>query len=65
MDRVKRTSAKKKAKELTKYLRKEKPDYDYMKVLFKHLRNELDVKAHSRTQKTSRCTDRRRNRTIL
>lgn len=43
MDEVKRTSAKKKAKELAKYLRKEKPDYDYMKALFKHLRDELGV----------------------
>lgn len=44
MDRIKRTSAKKKAKELAKYLRKERPDYDYMKALFKHLRDELEVK---------------------
>ena len=44
MTKIKRTSAKKKAKELAKYLRKEKPDYDYMKALFKHLRDELDVK---------------------
>lgn len=43
MVEIKRTSAKKKAKELAKYLRKEKPDYDYMKALFKHLRDELGV----------------------
>ena len=44
MTEIKRTSAKKKAKELAKYLRHEKPDYDYMKALFKHLRDELGVK---------------------
>jgi len=44
MTEIKRTSAKKKAKELAKYLRHEKPNYDYMKALFKHLRDELGVK---------------------
>jgi integrase/recombinase XerD len=38
-----RTPAKKKARELTKYLRSERPDYDYLKAVFKHLREELDV----------------------
>ncbi len=38
-----RTPAKKKARELAKYLRPERPDYDYLKALFKHLREELDV----------------------
>lgn len=33
-----RTPAKKKAKELTKYLRSERPDYQYLKTLFKYLR---------------------------
>jgi len=44
MNEIKRTSASKKAKELAKYLRHERPDYDYLKALFKHLRDELDVK---------------------
>ena len=43
MDADKRTPPKKKARELAKYLRAERPDYDYMKALFKHLRDELDV----------------------
>ncbi len=43
MNDIKRTSAKKKAQELAKYLRYEKPDYDYLKALFKHLRDELEV----------------------
>lgn len=44
MIEFKRTSARKKAKQLVKYLRKEYPDYIYLKELFKHLRNELGVK---------------------
>jgi len=39
----KRTSAKRKAKELAKYLRNERPDYAYMKNLFQHLRAELEI----------------------
>lgn len=40
---IKRTSAKKKAKELAKYLRGERPDYTYLKSLFQHLRAELEI----------------------
>jgi integrase/recombinase XerD len=39
----KRTPAKKKARELAKLLRSERPDYDYLKSVFRHLREELDV----------------------
>lgn len=38
-----RTPAKKKAKELAKILRSERPDYYYLKSVFRHLREELDV----------------------
>lgn len=38
-----RTSPKKKAKELSKYLRHERPDYDYLKAVFKELRAELEI----------------------
>jgi len=38
-----RTPAKRKAKELAKYLRGERPDYAYLKSLFQHLRAELGV----------------------
>jgi len=38
-----RTPAKRKAKELAKYLRGEQPDYAYMKSLFQHLRAELGI----------------------
>ena len=41
--KLNRTTPKKKAKELSKYLRKEKPDYNYLKSLFRYLREELEV----------------------
>jgi integrase/recombinase XerD len=39
----KRTPAKRKARQLAKYLRGERPDYGYLKEVFRALRNELDV----------------------
>ena len=51
METFKRTSAKKKARELAKYLRPERPDYDYLKALFKHLRDELDVEVKLASKK--------------
>ena len=39
----KRTPAKKKAKELAKFLRTERPDYNYLKSVFQHLREELEI----------------------
>ncbi len=38
-----RTPPKTKARQLAKYLRSERPDYDYMKQVFRHLRSELGV----------------------
>ncbi len=46
-----RTPAKKKAKELAKYLRRERPDYNYLKSIFKHLRQELEVEVSSSVKK--------------
>lgn len=40
---IDRTPPKKKAKELAKYLRAEKPDYPYLKSVFRALRVELEV----------------------
>ncbi len=40
---TKRTPPKAKARQLAKYLRSERPDYDYMKQVFRHLRTELGV----------------------
>ena len=39
----KRAPARQKAHQLAKYLRSERPDYIYLKEVFKHLRAELDV----------------------
>lgn len=41
---AKRTSAKKKAREIARLLRPERPDYAYLKDVFRHLRAELEVK---------------------
>ncbi|MBF6613088.1 MAG: hypothetical protein IVW55_08170 [Chloroflexi bacterium] len=49
--RTPRTPARKKAKELAKYLRGERPDYLYMKELFRHLRDELEIKVPRQPQK--------------
>jgi integrase/recombinase XerD len=38
-----RTPAKQKAKELAKFLRAERPDYTYLKSVFRHFREELEV----------------------
>lgn len=38
-----RTPAKRKARQLAKHLRGERPDYAYLKEVFRHLRAELDV----------------------
>lgn len=38
-----RTPPSKMAKQLLKYLRPERPDYNYLKDLFRHLRKELEV----------------------
>ena len=46
-----RTPAKKKAKELAKYLRSERPDYNYLKSIFKYLRQELEVEVSSSVKK--------------
>lgn len=43
MSSVERTPVRQKAKELAKQLRKERPDYDYMKQLFRYLRAELNI----------------------
>ncbi len=38
-----RTPVRQKAKQIAKVLRPEKPDYDYLRELFRHLRKELKV----------------------
>ena len=39
----KRTPARQKARQLAKHLRAERPDYIYLKEVFRHLRAELDI----------------------
>lgn len=43
MAKVERTPVRRKAKQLAKSLRQEHPDYDYLRELFRHLRQELSV----------------------
>jgi len=47
----KRVPVKRKAKELAKYLRSERPDYAYMKSLFQHLRAELGIEVPKTVKK--------------
>ncbi len=54
MNDIKRTSAKIKAKELARHLRSERPDYNYLKSVFRHLREELEVPV---TRKPKRLPD--------
>lgn len=51
MNDIVRTPVRKKATELAKLLRKEKPDYDYLKQLFRHLRTELNVTITPKSEK--------------
>jgi integrase/recombinase XerD len=45
-----RTNPQKKAKELAKLLRNERPDYHYLKAVFRHLRTELNVPVVTNTK---------------
>ena len=62
-----RTSASKKALELAKYLRKEDPDYIYLKEVFRHLRKELEIKVVSsqRQKKKSIYRQKMRSKNII
>lgn len=48
---IDRTPARKKAKQLAKLLRKESPDYDYLRNIFRYLRQELDVPVKQKKNK--------------
>jgi integrase/recombinase XerD len=43
MTKESRTPPSKIAKQLIKYLRPQRPDYNYLRDLFRHLRKELDI----------------------
>lgn len=46
-----RTPAKRKARALAKHLRRERPDYGYLKQVFRHLRDELGVEVQRAPKK--------------
>lgn len=45
-----RTSPRKKAKQLVKYIKQEHPNYDYLRELFRFIRKELDLKPTTKPQ---------------
>jgi integrase/recombinase XerD len=47
----KRTGPKKKAQQIAKYFRREHPDYNYIKAVFRHLREELTIPVQSKPKK--------------
>lgn len=47
----KRTGPRKKAQQIAKYFRHENPDYNYIKAVFKHLREELSIEVKSSPKK--------------
>ena len=47
----KRTGPKKKAQQIAKYFRHEHPDYNYIKAVFRHLREELSIPVQSAPKK--------------
>ncbi|CAO5676263.1 MAG: Tyrosine recombinase XerC [Holosporales bacterium] len=51
MDTLKRTVPHKKAKEIAKLLKDEKPDYNYLREIFRSLRKELNVEVEKKTKK--------------
>lgn len=51
MKDIQRTPVRQKAKQLAKYLKKELPDYDYLRQLFRHLRKELSVEVIRESKK--------------
>lgn len=46
-----RTPVKEKAKYFCKYLKKEKPDYNYLRELFRHIRKNLNIEIYSSKEK--------------
>jgi len=50
-DPLPRTPAKRKARQLARHLRGERPDYAYLKEVFRHLRAELDIEVATTPKK--------------
>ena len=55
-----RTPPKQKARELARHLRGERPDYAYLKQVFRHLRPELEIEIHGSPSACRMCRARRR-----
>lgn len=51
MSQIQRTPVRQKAKQLSKTLRQENPDYNYLRELFRHLRKELNVDVTRQSKK--------------
>jgi integrase/recombinase XerD len=51
----KRTPARRKARELARHLRGERPDYAYLKEVFRQLRTELGVEVCGATRSLMDC----------
>jgi integrase/recombinase XerD len=51
MTKIERTPVRKKAKQLAKILQQEKPDYDYLREIFRHLRKELSIEVTHKDKK--------------
>ncbi len=51
MTSVKRTPVREKAKQFSKQLKKEEPDYNYLRELFRHIRKELNMKVDRKVHK--------------
>ncbi len=48
---INRTPVREKAKYFLKDLKKEQPDYNYLRELFRHIRKELDITVDNSTTK--------------
>lgn len=51
MSQIQRTPVRQKAKQLSKTLRQENPDYNYLRELFRHLRKELSIEVVRQSKK--------------
>ena len=56
-----RAPARRKARQLAKYLRAERPDYAYLKEVFRHLREELGVEVARAPKKLPTSLPKRRS----
>mgnify|MGYP004250675789 CR=1 FL=1 len=66
MTKIHRTPVRDKAKQISKQLKKEQPDYDYLLQLFRHIRQELNIKVKTGPPKNSlMCQQKRKLANII